>query len=192
MSLSIPVLVSDVRFSRLMRFGFPADEFAEFVVSRAVGVQTQVAASCVPDPHRRPDAVRSAELQRIAHEFHGRLAANREPHHPDPIVTEMWGQVFTAGLRDAGLLDLYTESDPAWDLLAGTTREVLEAVRRRTVVERTEIESLLVDPETNAVRTGGGETGVCTVNVELVEEGVYFRSVHDETTGQTRTIVEFG
>ncbi|MEO3814132.1 hypothetical protein ABGB17_34475 [Sphaerisporangium sp. B11E5] len=188
-SLSIPVLVSDVRFRSLTRFAFPAEEFAGFVAARAAGVQAHVAVADgkdLPGPGGTP----SAGLAGIVHEFHERLTANPEPHHPDPIVTVMWERVFTTGLREAGLLEPYTRSDPARDLLARTTREVLDAVRRRTVVERTEIESLLVDPETAVVRSGGG-TSVCTVNVELVEEGVYFRSFRDETTGQTRTVVEF-
>ncbi|GHH68694.1 hypothetical protein GCM10017673_18210 [Streptosporangium violaceochromogenes] len=189
--LSIPVLVSSVRFNQLVRFEFPIEDFMEFIVNRAHGVRVRVQLAKRQESHENPEPSRSPQIVEIAYEFHERLVANREPRHPDAIVTEMWAHVFTTCLGEVDLLDFYSKWDPVRDLLTGTTKEVLDEVRRRTVVDRSEVENLLVNPETNVVKNGSSETGVLTVNVEMVEEGIYFRSVRDEDTGRTRTFVEF-
>ncbi len=56
---------------------------------------------------------------------------------------------------------------------------------------RTEIENLLVNPETNVVKDGSSDTSVFTVKAELLEEGFFLRSVRDEDAQEVRTIVEF-
>ena len=56
---------------------------------------------------------------------------------------------------------------------------------------RTEIENLLVNPETNVVKDGRSDTSVFTVKAELLEEGFFLRSVRDEDAQEVRTIVEF-
>jgi hypothetical protein len=85
----------------------------------------------------------------------------------------------------------YSEADPRHELLLDTTTEVLDLVRTRTVVDRTAIESLLVDPETHAVEQTSTDSSVFTVNAELLEEAFFLRSVQDEEGGEVRTIVEF-
>ena len=65
------------------------------------------------------------------------------------------------------------------------------AVTTATVVDRTPIQSLLVNPETNVVKNGSSDTSVFTLKAEMLEEGFFIRTVRDEATGQTRTVVEF-
>ncbi|WP_061299851.1 hypothetical protein [Herbidospora cretacea] len=189
--LSIPVLVSGARFDQAVRFAFGPEEFTEFIVNRAHGVRARVRLAQGLEAGAPPGPPRTDRLMEIIRQFYEHLAANGEPAHPDPIVVDWWGHVFATCLEEADLLGFYTERDSSGDLLAETTKEVLAEVRRHTVVGRSEIESLLVDPETAVVAGGSTEASVFTVHVELVEEGVYFRSVRDEETGHTRTLVEF-
>ena len=88
-------------------------------------------------------------------------------------------------------MDLYKKSNPNNELFRSSLEDVLKAVTTATVVDRTTIQSLLVNPETNVVKNGSSDTSVFTLKAEMLEEGFFIRTVRDEATGQTRTVVEF-
>jgi hypothetical protein len=64
-------------------------------------------------------------------------------------------------------------------------------VTTNTVVDSTSIQSLLINPETNVVKSGSSDSSVFTIKAEMLEEGFFIRQIKDETTGQTRPVVEF-
>ncbi len=197
MELTIPVLISGARFKQTVRFDLAIEEFLAIVASRVANVRKSVELS--RGGGRVPDriieisrlATLSAAIDKLAREFHADLEANPEPLHPDTIVTTRWSQIFWKCLEEANLVDYYEQSDPKHTLLAVTTSSMLDLVRGRTVVGRTEIENLLVNPETNVVKDGSSDTSVFTVKAELLEEGFFLRSVRDEDAQEVRTIVEF-
>jgi hypothetical protein len=142
------------------------------------------------EPQPRSAATKSTAVEKLAWTFHDQLLANPDPLRPDMIVADMWRRIFRAALAEGRLLNYYLESDPELKLLERTTRSVLDYVRGRTVVSKTQIDSLLVNPETNVVKTGSSDSSVFVVNAELLEEGFFLRSVR-EGDGDPVTIVEF-
>lgn len=68
-------------------------------------------------------------------------------------------------------------------LIANLCRDALR-------IDRRGLDALYVNPLTAAVREGGA-TSVFTLTAELVEEGFYLRTIRDEESGTTRTVVEF-
>jgi hypothetical protein len=135
------------------------------------------------------------DVKALAVEFHQQLVANPDPLRPDTIVAVMWSRIFWAAI-DAEAPSPAAEpsdavaADPREQLLAQTGDEVLELVRSRTVIDKTQIDNLLINPETNVVKNGSTDSSVFTVSAELLEEAFYLRSVTDES-GATSTIVEF-
>jgi hypothetical protein len=134
------------------------------------------------------------EVTALAADFHQQLVDNSDPLRPDTVVAVMWSRIFwTAIDADAPPADAPASSavaDPRQALLAETTQEVLELVRSRTVIDKTQIDNLLINPETNVVKNGSTDSSVFTVSAELLEEAFFLRSVTDDA-GATSTIVEF-
>jgi hypothetical protein len=195
MELTIPVLISGARFRQTVRFDFPRDEFVTAMDQRAQAVKNRLDLTRGLLPRLGATASRvlvgSEAIRRLAGEFHGKLEDNPDASQPETIVTVMWRQIFRTALGEERLVTYYSETDPRHDLLRETTKEVLDLVRTRTVVERTAIESLLVNPETHAVEQTSTDSSVFTVNAELLEEAFFLRSVRDEGSEQVRKIVEF-
>ena len=132
----------------------------------------------------------------LAVSFHEQLVANPDPLRPDPIVTVMWERIFWAALGVEKPEDIEPDEDPSQAgrrqaVLIQTTQEVLGMVRARTVIDSTAIDSLLINPETHVVKDGSSDSSVFTVSAELLEEAFYLRSVREEGTERTTTIVEF-
>lgn len=142
---------------------------------------------------------RAREVESIAAlavSFHAQLAANPDPLRPDTIVTVMWERIFWAALgiekpEDVEPDDDQNQADRRHAVLVQTTQEVLDMVRARTVIDSTAIDSLLINPETHIVKDGSNDSSVFTVSAELLEEAFYLRSVREEGTERTTTIVEF-
>jgi hypothetical protein len=195
MELTIPVVISGARFRQTVRFTFPRDEFLTAIDERAAAVRNRLDLDRGVLPRLGPAAYRvlqaSESVRRLAEDFHTKLEENPDPSRPETIVTVMWRQLFRTVLGEERLVTFYGEADPRHELLRETTREVLELVRSRTVVERTEIESLLVNPVTHVVEQSSTDSSVFTVAAELLEEGFYLRSIRDPETQQETTIVEF-
>lgn len=194
MELTIPVLVSGARFREAVEFSVPLEEFTRVMVGRAENARIEAELAGEDDvlvrpPVRRPQP--TASLEELSVEFHIALVANPNPQQPAPLVAEMWQGIFHQALDVSAELQRFRDSRDGVALLRRTTQEVLAFVVERTVVSRTEIESLLVNPETHLVENDSSESSVFVVRAELVEEGFYLRSVRDESTGQTRSIVDF-
>jgi len=106
-------------------------------------------------------------------------------------VKSRWAEIFRITLDEAKLLDFYEKTDPSHALLHSTTDDVIELVLNRTVVDKTAIDALLVDPETNVVKNGSSPTSVFTIRAELEDESFFLRSMKDDETGVVTRVVEF-
>lgn len=199
--LTIPVLVSGTRLSQLARFNMSAEAFMAHIQGRCRDVVSTVQANAGLPPlgagraaprGRAPrGATRAAALDGLVKDFYRQLRENPDPMQPGNIVRSMWASIFEQTLIENRLLDVYKRTNPRNELLTKTTAELLDSVNANTVIERTTIDSLLVNPETNAVKNGSSDASVFTIKAELLEEGVHVRSVKDEATGETKPVVEF-
>lgn len=117
--------------------------------------------------------------------FWRQLKENANPSQPADIVRDNWIWIFKRALADAKLVGTYNE------LYEKSLDNVLKKVVTNTVIDRTKLQNLFVNPETNVVKTGSSDTSVFTIKAEIQEEGFFLRSVKDESTGNTRTVVEF-
>ena len=210
MELTIPLLISGARFNQLISFNLPQDKFVAYVMGRIKEVFS-VVQSKGDDPFikriaPKPVVVRGAApqaagdtppradappIEELCAEFWLRLKENPDPSQPGEIVRRMWALIFERALIERELMELYKKSNPNNELYRSSLEDVLKAVTTATVVDRTTIQSLLVNPETNVVKNGSSDTSVFTLKAEMLEEGFFIRTVRDEATGQTRTVVEF-
>jgi hypothetical protein len=192
--VTVPVLISGARFKQTVHFAESESDFVSAIAQRAEAVRAEVALSQggLPRPGpSRPTGIGGAPaVDKLARAFHSRLVENPDPLHPEAIVGESWRDVFRAALAGGRLVTYYLEREGESDLLRRTTVDVLAYVRDRTVVSSTEIESLLVNPETNVVKGGSNESSVFVVSAEMLEEGFYLHSVKDDE-GNVSQVVEF-
>jgi len=179
--LTVPVLVSDARFKQQARFDFPVDSF---VVDLSAYVN-EVVVFLNPETMER-----SRLIDELARMFHDELSANPNPAHPEPIVANLWPQILNRCLNELCLLEQVERVEGARELISRIMRDVIKLVRSRTVIDSTVIESLLVDPRTNAVKLAFERGGIFTVKLDVLEDGFFLRSLRDEETGETTTIVE--
>jgi hypothetical protein len=135
------------------------------------------------------DPSTAAAIDKLAREFYVELVKN--PVQPGNIVTVAWARIFNAALVGYGLVEVYQQYNPNNELFNKTAADVLRIVTANTIIDRTTIENLLVNPETNVVKNGSSETSVFTIRAEMVEEGFFIRTIRDEDTGEERPIVEF-
>lgn len=217
MELTIPVLISGARFHQLIRFKMGVEEFVAFIQGRVKDVVSSVEISegTILLPPRPPVFERQAQrrlkrrlrqttigelvdprkdgppIDELARKFHQELVENADPLQPGNIVTVMWARIFNASLAHYGLVEIYERHNPNNELFKKTAADVLRTVTANTVVERTTIENLLVNPETNVVKNGSNESSVFTIKAEMLEEGFFIREIRDEDTGDVRPIVEF-
>lgn len=192
--LTLPMLVSGAKFNEILRLDLPREQFVATVVALAAEVRMTVETAQDTTSATGPSTIASpapSSIQRMAERFHSRLTANPDPGHPEEIVRASWAEIFQLQLDESALAGFYQQWDPHRELLARTTREVLDRVTERTVVEHTKILSLEVDPETAMVKNGSGEASVFVIKADLLEEGVYVRTVRDDASDQTHPVVEF-
>jgi hypothetical protein len=193
MELTIPVLVAGARFTQVIRFRLELEEFMDFVVGRIEDLlrRIELEAGRPPPARQRRKYEPSDTVRGLAREFHEELRRNADPLRPDNIVGVAWPRIVEHALDDAGVRDAVDKADPKGELRRSTTVGVIDVVKANTVIDRTSIESLLINPETNVVKDGSSDATVFTIKAEMVEEGFYLRSVKDESSGEVRPIVEF-
>lgn len=132
-----------------------------------------------------------ASITTLLADFYNQLRTNPDPSAPENIVQVQWAKLFDRKLTDTGLYTAYRTLYPNGELFTQTAAEVLAYVRNNTVVMRSEIENLLVSPETQNVKDGSNENSVFTVKAKIVEDGVFIKEVTDENGVVQDRIVEF-
>jgi hypothetical protein len=124
-------------------------------------------------------------------EFYELLRNNPDPSAPDNIVSVKWGQLFNMMILANGLMADYTRLYPTGQLFTQSSQEVLTYVKANTVVSKTEIENILINPETQTVKDGSTDASVFTLKARIVEDGVFVKELKDENGNVTERIVEF-
>ena len=199
MELTIPVLISGARFKQVIVFDMPQDKFVAFVMGKLKAVISAVK-SRLDDPFKRPpaglplarpEAGGAVSLEQLAVDFWRALKDNPDPAQPTEVVQKYWTQMFEQGLTERDLMAAYKKTNPNNELYRQSLDEVNKTVTTATVVDSTSIQSLLINPETNVVKNGSSDTSVFTLKAEMLEEGFFIRQIKDETSGQTRPVVEF-
>lgn len=206
MTLTIPVLISGARFNQVVVFRMPQDKFvaaAEARVERVLSTIKQGDGTgftrVVPDvPPTRGKAGEAAReravhprISKMIRALHAELESNPDPSQPHALLERFWTEIFFGSIELAGLMEAYKKGFPRNDLFRPSLDEMMKVVTTATVIHSTTIQSLLISPETNAVKNGSSDSSVFTIQAEMVEEGFYIRSVKDPETGQITQVVEF-
>ena len=182
MDLNMPVLVSGVQITSLMQFRMDRQDFKQFVLGLILEILKYVP---------RPDKpLRTDGADTMLDTLHDRLTANRDPGRAEEIVTRGWTEVFRSVLKQNELLAEGVERSAA-AIIARVFGELIAKVKSSTVASRPTLENLLVNPETNVVKNGSSDVSVFTIKAELMEEGMFIKSVRDEKTGTESPVVEF-
>lgn len=192
--LTVPVLVSGVTYRETIRFTAEVGEFVEFCLGQLGEVvrQIRLRGRGRLDRHGPVRVSRDTNPAAAARaeEFHHEIARDEAARTASMVQLE-WGEVLEIGLKELELLEQWARVDPERVLLQESSVRMVDYVRSKVVVDRTELESLLVNPETNVVKNGSSETSVFTMKAEMIEEGFFIRSVKDESTGEVTRVVEF-
>lgn len=166
-----------------------AKKSAAKATAAATGTGTQNIAATPTTP--TPPLPTGASLNTLLLDFYNQLRSNADPSTPENIVQVQWARLFDRKLTDTGLYAAYRSLYPNGELFTQTTTEVLTYVRNNTVVMRSEIENLLVNPETQNVKDGSNENSVFTVKAKIVEDGVFIKEITDGNGVVQDRIVEF-
>jgi hypothetical protein len=207
MELTIPVLISGARFRQAIAFRMELEAFATLVRGRLESARRTLQIRQVdwfrriepriipvePRPFPRPGPVGagSAEVDSLIREFFDALTKNTDPLQQSTTVSFHWARILKQDLVEAKLMEVYTAQNPNNELLLRTTAEMQGTITANTVIDRTTIESLLINPETQVVRDGSSDATVFTIKAEMMEESFFIRSVKDDVSGNVTRVVEF-
>jgi hypothetical protein len=212
MELTIPVLISGAKFSSVVSFVMKEADFKTYIntkINNAIntirinksGIKIDFTAVTLnPILIHRPmrpaitpirGTSKGATSEETIDEFFKRLDANEDPSEPDNIIRVKWTEVFNQKIIEHKLLEEYKKQNPNNELFNTTLAEVSAKIKAATIITQTKMENLLVNPETNVVKTGSSESSVFTIAAQITEEGIFIRSVKDEESGIVNQIVEF-
>ncbi|MFN0192329.1 MAG: hypothetical protein ACKVP5_10190 [Aestuariivirga sp.] len=194
MELTIPVLIAGARFKQLGEFRMDIRRFLLLVNKLIDPIITQLRGGVILTEPPRPRAakpMKGAKTNKSAEVLFKALKENDEPQNPEPILEKGWGEVFFTAMAENDVLDRYRQTHPGNDPFTRTLLELTNIVQKSTVIQRTSIESLLVNPETNVVKNGSDAASVFTIKASIVEEGFYIHTIKDKDTGAERQIVDF-
>jgi hypothetical protein len=124
-------------------------------------------------------------------EFYKQLTLNPDPAAPENIVQIRWAQLFNTKMQETRLLETYRRLYPNGELYISSYKEVLAFVKANTVVEKSQIENILVNPETQTVKEGSNADSVFIVNAKIVEDGLFIKEIKDSEGNVTDRVVEF-
>jgi hypothetical protein len=189
LDLTVPILVSGVRLRETVRFALTEEEFLKQVSSELDEVTRQIFIRLGQrDPER---SFVANESLRLAQRLYAELAGDPQRLGLRSIVTLRWPEILLTGLQERRLVEEFRKADRDGELSAGSLQRFLTTVEGHLVVDRTQLESLLVNPETNVVKNGSDESSVFVVKAEITEEGFFIRDIRDGQTGEVRPVVEF-
>ncbi|MGD9752428.1 MAG: hypothetical protein AB7W59_15680 [Acidimicrobiia bacterium] len=186
--LTIPVLVSGARYRETLRFRAPFEAFLERLRAEFDEVVRRMdLGSGRPLPLNREADSSSLDLGKA---LYVELADQPTSATLDSTVTVSWSRMLSAAMDERRYGGLFRELDQRLGLTSTSTQRIVAYCRGELVVDRTELDSLLVSPETNTVKNGSSDTSVFTIRAELVEEGFFVRELQG-ADGTTSTVVEF-
>ncbi|WP_343304309.1 hypothetical protein AAHN97_22295 [Chitinophaga niabensis] len=123
--------------------------------------------------------------------FYQQLVSNQDPAKPDNIALLALAEIFNAKINEYGLQSAYRSHYPNNELFQTMLTEVIQKIKENTMVSASKMENLLVNPETNLVKSGSSDTTVFTIKAKIMEEGLFVKTVKNEETGKEELLVEF-
>jgi hypothetical protein len=181
MDLTMPVMVSQVQVASLAKFSMGVDELKILVRNAAVDLVASVGG-------RMPKPIRTEGLDVLIEAFHRDLMEMKDGTPPEKVVKPHWIAIVEKALTVNGLTKEGELPPVADEALSRTLPEMYEKVKANITIAKTTLQSLLVNPETNLVRNGSSDATVFTMRAELVEEGVFIRSVRDQHGTESRVV----
>lgn len=124
-------------------------------------------------------------------EFYALLKNNADIAEPENIIQVKWSEVFNQKITENNLLEVYKKHYPTNELFTQSLKEVSEKIKASIIITQSKMENLLVNPETNMVKTGSSESTVFTIAAQITEEGIFIRSVKEAGEDKVTHIVEF-
>jgi hypothetical protein len=206
LELTVPVLIAGARYSSTLKFIWDKDDFFKYIKAKAANIEATIKFKNVKDisdirdinllkninviTPRKPRNLGPNDLDDLINKFYELLVNNNNPADPDNIVNIMWAKIFNTILVEKKLEELYKKNYPNNELYISTSKEILNEVNVQTIIDKSKIESLLVNPETQVVKTGSSDTSVFTIKAKITEEGLFVRSIKEED-GTIKKIAEF-
>ncbi len=126
----------------------------------------------------------------IINDFYEQIKSSTDLAHPENMAQVKWATLFNTRITEHKLMEDYKAQNPNGELYKQTFNNVIEKIKANTVVSSTKIDNLLVDPETNIVKTVSTESTVFIINAKIMEEGIFVRSVKEQN-GSITQVVEF-
>lgn len=123
--------------------------------------------------------------------FYQQLIANQDPAKPENIALLALAEIFNAKITEYNLQHTYKAQYPNNELFQSMFNEVILKIKENTLVSQSKMENLLVNPETNLVKSGSSDATVFTIKAKIMEEGVFVKTVKNEETGKEELLVEF-
>jgi len=196
LELNMPVLVSGVEVSSLVKFQMTRDVFRSAVLSKLADVVVSVQTSKLspgPSPGKGdgPRPVRTDGIEPSIDVFFDRLAALRDFSGSGEVISNNWTDLSARILAINDIPVESTRGKPVSDLIARSLPAVVEMINANLSVPKITMDKLHINPQTNVVKDGSTDLTVFTIKAELIEEGVIVKSVIDGRTGAESPVVEF-
>lgn len=221
MTVTIPMVVSGAKFSSILKFNAEPAEFSDFVtaeIGRAIlkvyntaphsgGDLADIIKEFFHWPHSPSGAVRApaaatrksktkAIQQAVSvlpdvSDFYNLVTSNLDLNQADKIVEMKYAEIFQNRFAAKRLTNDYKRLYPNDELFVATLAKVQDFVLRHTIVDRVKMENLLVNPETNMVKTLGNDSSILTIMAKISEEGVFVKTLKDRNGQVTSSEVEF-
>jgi hypothetical protein len=122
--------------------------------------------------------------------FYNALKENIDPQKPESLLAVKYAEIFNQRLEEKNMVADYRAIYPTNELFNMSHKNVLDHVLANTLISRTKIENLLVNPETNIIKNEGDALSVFTIKAKITEEGLFIKSSVDDK-GQETKIVDF-
>lgn len=201
MELSIPVLISGASYDSNLKFVMAPEDFKKYITEKASNAIRSLILKPLPvrpivvEPlrptGRKRTPLKADNSETILDEFYHLLVNNPDPSNPDYIVKEKWLEYFNKRLEEGKFIDIYQKRYPNNELALQLLKDITDKIKNSTIITQAQIQNLLVDPETNVVKTGSTDTTVFTIKAKIMEEGIFVRTIKDEEAGNEKNIVEF-
>jgi len=220
MELTIPVLISSAKFTTTLAFSMKEDEFSSYIQNRVDScIQTLLIRRSKVDidftgiddavfdepVFGRPPAADESIIQQIPDrpipvldtipqaiaKFYQLLITNTDPSRPENIAQVCFAEIFNATITQYNLLSEYRAQYPGNEMFNEVLQEIIQKIKDNTLVSQSKMENLLVNPETNVVKNGSSDATVFTIKAKIMEEGLFVKTVKNETTGGEELLVEF-
>ncbi len=197
MDLTMPIMVSDVGVSSLMRLQLTRDDFRTFIVGKlidVIGLVLPIRLRTATKAGARAGAtgsIRTDGIEPVIDTFYDQLNAMSDLSRPENVINSNWSGIVEKTFSINKIPFELTKLKPVAELLARALSTLSEALKAKMNIEKATIERLLINPVTNAVKDGSSEQSVFTIKAELIEEGLLIKRVRDETTGAESSVVEF-